>query len=126
MSNNSAFEFLLALIAEQDDEVLFAIAEELGKVWSLLPDKCAFLPLLETLASSDETVVRDQATASLTTICKSLSDTEVENIFCPLVVRLASAEWFTGRVSAIALFYHAYPRAGAQKERLRKKFLELC
>lgn len=67
---NRAFELsLLALIADQDDEVLFAIAEELGKIWALLPDKCAFLPLLEILASSDETVVREQATTSLTTIC---------------------------------------------------------
>ena len=101
------------MIAEQDDEVLFAIAEELGSIWALLPDKCAFLPLLETLASSDETVVREQATASLTTICKNLNDEDIQNVFCPLVIRLASAEWFTGRVSAIALFYHAYPRANA-------------
>ena len=57
--------------------MLFAIAEELGKIFSLLPDKCAFLPLLETLASSDETVVREQATASMTTICKSLNDDEI-------------------------------------------------
>ena len=76
--NNRAFEFsLLALISEQDDEVLFAIAEELGMIFSLLPDKCAFLPLLEILASSDETVVREQATASLTTICETLNDEEI-------------------------------------------------
>ena len=55
-----------------------------------------------------------------------MSEAEVQNSFCPLVVRLAQHEWFTGRVSACALFYHAYPRANAQKERLRRKFLELC
>lgn len=43
-----------------------------------------------------------------------------------MVIRLAQAEWFTGRVSSCALFYHAYSRSGAQKERLRKKFMELC
>jgi len=41
--------------------VLFAIAEELGKCYELLDDKLAFLPLLEKLARSDETVVREQA-----------------------------------------------------------------
>jgi len=39
--------------------VLFAIAEELGKIWELHPDKTTYLPLLEKLAKSDETVVRE-------------------------------------------------------------------
>jgi len=68
---------------------LFAVAEELGKVWELVPDKTAFLPLLEQLAKSDETVVREQATKSLTVISKSLSDAEIQNVFAPLVIRLA-------------------------------------
>jgi hypothetical protein len=46
-------------LEEEDDEVLFAIAEELGSCWSLLPDKTTFLPLLESLAKVDETVVRE-------------------------------------------------------------------
>lgn len=114
------------LIEEQDDEVLFAIAEELGMVWELNPDKTVFVPLLEKLAKKDETVVREQATRSLTTISKELSDAEIQNIFCPLVIRLAQAEWFVGRVSSCSLFFHAYPRAGQFKERLRKRFIELC
>ena len=47
------------MIEEQEDEVLFAIAEELGQVWRLHQDKTLFLPLLEILASKDETVVRE-------------------------------------------------------------------
>ena len=111
---------------EQDDEVLFAIAEELGKCFSLLQDKIIFLPLLEELAKHDETVVRDEATKSLVAICEALDDDEIQNVFVPIITRLAGAEWFTGRVSACSLFERAYPRAGAQKERLRRKFLELC
>jgi hypothetical protein len=38
--------------------VLFAIAEEIGDVFHLIPDKTTFLPLLEELASKSETVVR--------------------------------------------------------------------
>ena len=57
--------------------MLFAIAEELGKVWQLNPDKSVFLPLLEHLAKSDETVVREQATKSLTHICNNLADGEL-------------------------------------------------
>jgi serine/threonine-protein phosphatase 2A regulatory subunit A len=81
---------------------------------------------LETLARADETVVREQATKSLTTISKSLSDSEIQNQFIAIVLKLASGEWFTGRVSSCALFFPAYSRAGPQKEKLRKKFVELC
>ena len=92
----------------------------------LLPDKTSYLPLLESLAKVDETVVREQATKSLTTISKVLSDAEIQNIFAPMVIRLAQGEWFTGRVSSCALFFPAYSRSNTQKEKLRKKFIELC
>ena len=108
------------------DEVTFSIAEELGKVYDLLPDRTAFLPLLETLARSDETVVREQATKSLTTISKMLTDAEIQNLFSAMVIRLGHSDWFPGRISACYLFYPAYTRAGSQKEKLRKKFVELC
>jgi hypothetical protein len=59
------------LIDSEDDEVLFAIAEELGSCYELLPkDLTIFLPLLEKLAKSDETVVREQSQRSLITISK--------------------------------------------------------
>jgi serine/threonine-protein phosphatase 2A regulatory subunit A len=43
-----------------------------------------------------------------------------------MVIRLAQGEWFTGRVSSCALFTPAYARSNTQKEKLRKKFCELC
>jgi serine/threonine-protein phosphatase 2A regulatory subunit A len=77
------------LIRTEDDEVLFAIAEELGHVFTLIPNKTTFLGLLEQLARQDETVVREQAAKSLTTICEALSDAEIQNDFAPLVIKLA-------------------------------------
>jgi serine/threonine-protein phosphatase 2A regulatory subunit A len=68
---------------------------------------------LEKLAKSDETVVREQSVRSLITISEALSDTEIQNVFAPMVIRLAQGEWFTGRVSSCSLFFHAYPRSGA-------------
>ena len=38
------------LIKIEEDEVLFAIAEEIGKIYMLIDDKTVFLPTLETLA----------------------------------------------------------------------------
>ena len=106
--------------------MLFAIAEEIGKVFGLVDDKTVFLETLETLARSDETVVREQAANSLTTISECLSDAEIQNVFAPLVIKLAQGEWFTGRVSSCHLFTPCYAKAGPQKEKLRKKFIELC
>ena len=47
------------LILKEDDEVLFAVAEELGNTFNLMNDKTIFLSLLESLAKHDETVVRE-------------------------------------------------------------------
>jgi len=119
-------EYLDTLVKSEDDEVLFAVAEELGKCWELNPEKTLFLPLLEKLCNADETVVREQAYKSMNSISSSLSDTEMQSVFAPIVIRLAQAEWFYGRVSACHLFASAYTRSNALKERLRKKFIELC
>jgi serine/threonine-protein phosphatase 2A regulatory subunit A len=43
-----------------------------------------------------------------------------------MVIRLAQGDWFTGRVTSSALFFPSYSRSGGQKEKLRKKFIELC
>jgi len=45
--------------------------------------------LLEKLAKSDETVVREQAARSLISISEALTDAEIQNVFTPLVIRLA-------------------------------------
>jgi serine/threonine-protein phosphatase 2A regulatory subunit A len=55
-----------------------------------------------------------------------MTDAEVQNVFAPLVIRLAQGEWFTGRVTSCHLFFACYIRSNTQKEKLRKKFIELC
>ena len=73
-----------------------------------------------------ETVVRQKATESMDEICAFLTDAELQNIYAPMVVRLAQGESFTQRVSSCHLFKGCYLRAGPHKEKLRKKFIELC
>ena len=51
--------YLHELIKTEDDEVLFAIAEELGNNFELMTDKTVFMALLEDLSRQDETVVRE-------------------------------------------------------------------
>ena len=42
--------YLFELVKYEDDEVLFAIAEEIGKIYTFLPDKTSFLEILVELA----------------------------------------------------------------------------
>lgn len=56
---NALIPYLMELCKSEDDEVLFAIAEEVGEVFPLLNDKTLFLGILEELASQSETVVRE-------------------------------------------------------------------
>jgi serine/threonine-protein phosphatase 2A regulatory subunit A len=121
------FKYINHLIDTECDEVIFAIAEELGKeeIFSLC-NVTQLLESLEKLAGSDETVVREQASISLRNICIFMKESDVQDKFIPLVLKLATSDWFPGRVSACSLFCKAYEKAGSQKDDLRKRFLELC
>lgn len=105
---------------KEEDEVLFAIAEELGKFSTLLENKLSLLPLLEVLCCVDETVVREQAVKSLSKISESLTAIDMQNIFAQMVIRLSTTESLPSRVSSIGLLTPCYKRAGTQKEKLRK------
>ena len=88
----------------------------------LFDNKLVLLPLLESMCSVDETVVRNEAVKSLASISKTLSESDMAGQFAPMVIRLAQGEWFTSRVSACSLFYFAYPNSGSQKDKLRKYY----
>ena len=110
----------------EDEEVLFALAGAAADIYPFIQNSPSpLLALLESLAGLDETVVRDQATKSLIDISRSLSDQDLANLFIPILMKLAAAENFSSRISACGLFAAAYPRAGAMKEKLRAKLLEL-
>jgi len=111
---------IIDLLTKEEDEVLYAIAEELGKVFELLENKTAFLPLLESLCSADETVVRNQAVKSLINISKALSSSSIEEVFAPMVIRLSSMETLPSRLSSIGLITCCYKQSGKYKQQLRK------
>lgn len=52
-----------------------------------------FQPPLESLATVEETVVRDKAVDSLRTIAAQHSQADLENHFVPLVKRLSGGKW---------------------------------
>lgn len=90
-----------------EDEVLLALAEQLGDFINLVggPEHAyCLLPPLESLSTVEETVVRDKAVESLRSVALQHSSNDLETHFVPLVTRLASGDWFTSRTSACGLF----------------------
>lgn len=86
-----------------------------------------FQPPLESLATVEETVVRDKAVESLRLISEQHSPGDLETYFIPLLKRLASGDWFTSRTSACGLFSVAYSKVSpAVKAELRATFRMLC
>ena len=113
-----------------EDEVLLALAEQLGSFIPLVGGSehaHALLPPLESLATVEETVVRDKAVESLKKVAVEHSPSDLEAHFVPLVKRLAAGDWFTSRTSACGLFAVAYKTVSASvKAELRSQFRNLC
>ena len=98
-------------LMDDEDEVLCALAEQLGAFLPLVggPEHAdCLLPALENLATVEETVVRDRAVDSLRTIGAEHSAADMEAYFVPMLRRLAQGDWFTARSSACGLFKPAY------------------
>ena len=131
--------FLLILIQFLDtiydeDEVLLALAEQLGTFTQLVGGEgyvhvllvkfsfvifhCTvvkkklfvFQAPLESLAQVEETIVRDKAVDSLRLLAPQHSTTDLETYFVPTVKRLAQGDWFTSRTSAAGLISVCYQR----------------
>ncbi|KAK6242831.1 hypothetical protein SCA6_008220 [Theobroma cacao] len=115
---------------DDDDEVLLAMAEELGVFIPYVggvEHAHVLLPPLETLCTVEETCVRDKAVESLCRIGSQMRENDLVEWFIPLVKRLAAGEWFTARVSACGLFHIAYPSAPEMlKTELRSIYNQLC
>uniref|UniRef100_A0A7R9V0W1 TOG domain-containing protein n=1 Tax=Chlamydomonas euryale TaxID=1486919 RepID=A0A7R9V0W1_9CHLO len=115
---------------DDEDEVLLAEAEQLGSFVPYIggPSHAyLLLPLLENLATVEETIVRDKAVDSLCKIGAQLPDNAISDHFATLAKRLATGEWFTSRVSSTGLFATAYPRTtAAMKTELRQLYANLC
>ncbi|MCO5555547.1 hypothetical protein L7F22_009092 [Adiantum nelumboides] len=115
---------------DDDDEVLLAMAEELGAFIPYvggIEHAHVLLPPLETLCTVEETVVREKAVESLCRIGTQMRGADLVDWFIPLVKRLGAGEWFTARVSACGLFHIAYPSApDALRTELRAVYNQLC
>ena len=108
--------YLTQLVMQQPppvDELLLLLGQQLIPVTQFLEHVVTdFLPMLERLAAVEETVVREQAVVVLVSLAercrqykqqhanKSSSKFPDASQWLALIKRLASADWFTAKVSA--------------------------
>ncbi|KAF8846395.1 ARM repeat-containing protein [Paxillus ammoniavirescens] len=115
---------------DDEDEVLLALAEELGRNFEeyIGGPQYAHILLgpLENLSAVEETLVRDKAAESISKIAAVLSTAQTEEYYIPLLKRLSQGEWFTSRTSSAALYPPVYSKVTpAVQEELRKGFAAL-
>ncbi|KAF8140253.1 armadillo-type protein [Boletus edulis] len=115
---------------DDEDEVLLALAEELGRNFEEYiggPQYAhVLLGPLENLSAVEETLVRDKAAESISKVAAVLSTAQVEEYYVPLLKRLSQGEWFTSRTSSAALYSPVYPKVSPPiQDELRKAFAAL-
>jgi len=123
--------FLNESCIDDEDEVLLALAEELGNFVSAVGGaekaSCLLAPL-ETLCNVEEATVRDKAVKSLNKIATEMKAIQqTDQHFLPLLRRLSSGDWFTSRSSSCGLFAVVYPLCNNDiKAELRQTYGKLC
>jgi serine/threonine-protein phosphatase 2A regulatory subunit A len=110
-ATSTLLPFLSSIIMNPDasDELLLVVGQQLFRVAQFCGrDHYAdFLPLLERLATTEETVVRDQAAAVMRELCHDLgfsNNTKDTAPYMGVAKRLAGADWFTAKMSACGVF----------------------
>lgn len=108
------------------------MAEQLGACAAVFSDAgsdalCLLKPL-EALCHVEETVVRDAAVAAACKVIAALPDAAAAALPTEMVMRLATGDWFTKKVSACGLLAAAYGRASpeGQVELLDTYVTNLC
>ncbi|SCU82019.1 LAFA_0C08592g1_1 [Lachancea sp. 'fantastica'] len=118
--------FLSEVAQDDEDEVFTVLAEQLGKFVPFIGGAkfaTLLLPALEILASTEETLVRDKAVESLNNVAQELSEDQLFHDFIPLIEHLATADWFSSKVSSCGLFRAVLVRV--KDDKFRKELLAL-
>ncbi|KAI8344676.1 armadillo-type protein [Chlamydoabsidia padenii] len=114
---------------DDDDEILLAVAEELGKFTDYVGGSefgHVLLGPLQNLATVEEILVREKAVESICQVVLSFNDHQVEQYFLSVLTSLANGEWFTSRTSATGLFAVVYEKfSTGRKTELQRLFVQL-
>ena len=131
-------EELLPFLAESqgdEDAVLAVIAEKLGELVDCVGGGAyahVLLVPLEPLVAIDDAGVRAAAIVSVEAVASAMSDAQIASELVPCVLKLASKDWFTSRISAALLVAVAHtrcvsgPAGSTAASSVGEAFLKLC
>ncbi|KAF0991617.1 hypothetical protein HZS_1271 [Henneguya salminicola] len=126
----SIFPLIQELTKEADEDIRFAILNELKDFIELMggdTQASLLLDTLQTFLSSDDTTIRNYAYEVVLDIVKNLSPEKITDSFVPFVDELLNNEWFTARMSGMLLWSTAYTSSNEEKqEDLLKKLISLA
>lgn len=137
-SVNTILPYLTTTVSQQSlsDELLLIMGQQLIEVSKVVSVATEFLPLLERLASVEETVVRDQAVTVLQHLCRKSAQNRTPETdasiptWMAVVKRLQGADWFTPKVSAAGVVPALLELVGennmSQQYELLNLYKELC
>mmetsp|Transcript_12203 Transcript_12203/g.29007 ORF Transcript_12203/g.29007 Transcript_12203/m.29007 type:complete len:590 (+) Transcript_12203:53-1822(+) len=115
---------------DKDDEFLFLVAREYKHMPDHLPpdEWRTLVPPLESLGTQDETLVREEAIKTLSSLVAQATQKNLAfDTMLPVLRRLSGADWFSPRCSACMLFPAVYGVAtDTVKAELRKEYIALC
>lgn len=120
---------------DDEDDVLLALAEELGSFVDHVGGPAhapVLLQPLESLSTVEESLVREKAVESMCRLSDYVSSASpddshalhVAHLF-PLLQRLATGDWFTSRISSCALVTHVYKHLPSSPPELRHEVLSI-
>lgn len=120
--------YITKIIANEEDEMLLAVAENLAKFKIYLKEDKFMLafPLYQSLLCAEETVVRETTIESIREIIPTLSDDIIYNHILPIIYNISNQENFTGKMSACYMIRMVYTKASKDKEKLRTLYYKLC
>eukprot|EP00347_Sterkiella_histriomuscorum_P009905 403339428 len=114
---------------DNNPELMLNLAEQLGKLTDYLgEDKNSvyLLKPLEYILSSDDTIVRDKAIASLKLVGQKISNETIYTDYMPLVKKMRKGDLFSMRISACFLYAYIYKRLDDERKAYtRSKFEKL-
>ncbi len=99
-------------LLHDEDEVMFALAKNLGRMLQYTggPSKAKYLfALLEKLCAVEEGTVRAEAVKAIGNILSEMNPRDVEAELVSIVKKLSGHEWITSHISAILLTPCIYP-----------------
>ena len=112
------------LASDENDEVLFGMAESLLSLSRYFKLKMVFI--IEKLVCVEETVVRQKAVECYIALVKYLKKSEIREVLIPNVKKLAESDLFTTKISAINIMTDIYPACSEDdKKIIRNKLNQL-